>query len=206
MATSTHLPPPVMIDSTELLRWVTHMLCWTCAMYFSAAASSENDHGSMNLASNTASVPSTMPSRVAAIQGIAECLTRRCTSRTCRPVLRSYQERLTSSVARPNCTTRLPERFSGSASPRFSRQRRTRAASSVPMMMRASEPPMKLRRSKHFREIGAVLKGRVMTPSNSRGCAVLPEHCELRQPPHSEDSRTDVCDLSYSRESAERYA
>jgi hypothetical protein len=32
-------------------------------MYFSAAASSENDHGSMNLASNTASVPSTMPSR-----------------------------------------------------------------------------------------------------------------------------------------------
>ena len=51
-------------------------------MYFSAAASSENDQGSMNLASNTASVPSTMPSRVAAIQGMAECLTRRCTSAT----------------------------------------------------------------------------------------------------------------------------
>src|SRR5438034_5358873 len=48
MPTSTHLPPPVMIDSTELLRWVTHMLCWTCAMYFSAAASSENDQGSIN--------------------------------------------------------------------------------------------------------------------------------------------------------------
>ena len=46
---STHLPPPVMIDSTEVLRWVTHMLCWSWAMYFSAAASSENDHGSMNL-------------------------------------------------------------------------------------------------------------------------------------------------------------
>ena len=72
---STHLPPPVMIDSTELRRWVTHMLCWSWAMYFSAAASSENDQGSMNLASNTASVPSTMPSRVAAIQGMAECLT-----------------------------------------------------------------------------------------------------------------------------------
>ena len=57
------------------------MLCWTWAMYFSAAASSENDQGSMNLASNTASVPSTIPSRVAAIQGIAECLTWRCTSR-----------------------------------------------------------------------------------------------------------------------------
>ena len=78
---STHLPPPVMIDSTEVRKWVTHMLCWSWAMYFSAAASSENDQGSMNLASNTASVPSTMPSRVAAIQGMAECLTRRWTSR-----------------------------------------------------------------------------------------------------------------------------
>jgi hypothetical protein len=29
----------------------------------------------MNLASKTASVPSTIPSRVAAIQGMAECLT-----------------------------------------------------------------------------------------------------------------------------------
>src|SRR5262245_5443087 len=202
---STHLPPPVMIDRTELRKWVTHMLCWSWAMYFSAAASSENDHGSINLASNTASVPSTMPSRVAVIQGMAECLTRRCTSRTCRPVLRSYQKRLSSSVALPSCTMRLPDRSSGSASPRFSRHRRTRAASSLPMMMRASEPPIKLRRSKHFREIGAVLKGPVMTPSNSRDCADLLEHCELRQPPHSEDPRTaysDVCDLSYSRESA----
>ena len=100
----------------------------------------------MNLDSNTASVPSTMPSRVATIQAMAECLTRRCTSRTCRPVLRSYQERLSSSVAEPSCTMRLPERSSGSASPRFSRQRRTRAASSLPMMMRASEPPMNERR------------------------------------------------------------
>ena len=47
---------------------MTHMLCWSWAMCFSAAASSENDHGSMNLASNTAPVPSTMPSSVAAIQ------------------------------------------------------------------------------------------------------------------------------------------
>jgi hypothetical protein len=57
-----------MMDNTEVLRWVTHMLCRTWAMYFSAAASSENDHGRMNLASNTASVPSTIPSRVATIQ------------------------------------------------------------------------------------------------------------------------------------------
>ena len=80
-----------MIDSTASLELVTHMLCWSCAMCFSAAASSENDQGSMNLASNTAPVPSTMPSRVAAIQGMAGCLTRRCTSVTSRPVLRSYQ-------------------------------------------------------------------------------------------------------------------
>jgi hypothetical protein len=135
-----------MMESTELRKWVTHMLCWTCAMYFSAAASSENDQGSMNLASNTASVPSTIPSRVAAIQAIAECLTWHCTSRTCRPVLLSYQERLSSSVALPSCTMRLPEKSSGSASPRFSRHRRTRAASSLPIMIRASEPPMKARR------------------------------------------------------------
>ena len=115
-------------------------------MYFSAAASSENDQGSMNLASNTASVPSTIPSRVAAIQGMAECLTWRWTSRTRRPVLRSYQERLRSSVAVPSCTMRLPDRSSGSASPRFSRQRRIKAASSLPMMIRASEPPIKERR------------------------------------------------------------
>ena len=36
-------------------------------MYFSAAASSENDQGSMNLASNTAPLASTRPSSVAAI-------------------------------------------------------------------------------------------------------------------------------------------
>ena len=82
---STHLPPPVMIESTELRKWVTHMLCWSWAMYFSAAASSENDQGSMNLASNTAPVPSTMPSRVAAIQGCAGCLTPRWTSFDCWP-------------------------------------------------------------------------------------------------------------------------
>ncbi len=38
---------------------------------------SENDHGSMNLASNTAPVASTMPSRVAAIQRTTGCCTRR---------------------------------------------------------------------------------------------------------------------------------
>src|SRR5215472_416264 len=107
---STHLPPPVMMDRTADLRWVTHMLCWTWAIYFSAAASSEKDQGSMNLASKTAPIPSTTPSRVAAIHGMAECFTRRWTSPTVRPVLRSYQFRLRSSVTLPSCTVRLPER------------------------------------------------------------------------------------------------
>src|SRR6516165_2238936 len=156
---STHLPPPVMIDSTEALKWVTHMLCWSWAIYFSAAASSENDHGSMNSDSKTAPVPSTMPSRVAAIQGMAECLTRRWMSVTRRPVLRSYQERLSSSVAEPSCTMRLPETPCGSTSPRFSRQRRIRAASSLPMMIRASEPP-----TNPWRFVGAVHKSDFIVP------------------------------------------
>jgi hypothetical protein len=66
---------------------------------------------------------------------------------TRRLVLRSYQKRLSSSVAAPSCTTKLPDRSSGSTSPRFSRQSWIRAASSLPIMIRASEPPMKVRRS-----------------------------------------------------------
>src|SRR6266446_5756381 len=109
---------------------------------FSAAASSEKDKGSMNLASNTAPVPSTMPSTVAANQRITGWRTQRWTSLMACPVLRSYQLRLSDSVASPSWTMRLPVRSSRSASPRFSRQSRSRAASSVPMMIRASEPPM----------------------------------------------------------------
>jgi hypothetical protein len=54
MVISIHLPPPVMIESAADRALVTHMLCWSWAMCFSAAASSENDHGSMNLASCSA--------------------------------------------------------------------------------------------------------------------------------------------------------
>ena len=122
------------------------MLCCSCGMYFSAAASSENDHGSMNLASKTAPLASTRPSKVAAIHLTAGCLTCRCTSMITCPVLASYQRRLSSSVTAPSWTMRLPDRSSGSTSPRFSRHSRTRAASSLPIMIRASEPPMKWRR------------------------------------------------------------
>src|SRR5262249_19868275 len=34
IAISTHLPPPVMIESTEVRRWVTHMLCWMRHVFF----------------------------------------------------------------------------------------------------------------------------------------------------------------------------
>ena len=47
-------------------------------------------------------------------------------------------------------TIRLAERSSGSTSPRFSRHSRTRATGSSPMMIRASEPPMRARRSTGF--------------------------------------------------------
>jgi hypothetical protein len=82
-------------------------------MYFSAALSSENDHGSMNLASNTAPLPSTRPSRVAAIHRTAGCRIRRWMSMMTCPELSSYQRRLRSSVADPSWTMRLPDRSSG---------------------------------------------------------------------------------------------
>src|ERR1700676_4685415 len=82
MVISTHLPPPVIIDNTAVLALVTHILCRSWAMCFSAAASSEKVHGSANLASNTAPLPSTLPSRVAAIHRLTGWKTRRCTSRT----------------------------------------------------------------------------------------------------------------------------
>src|SRR5207253_1756585 len=50
------LPPPVMMESTAFVEPATIMLCCNCAMCFCAAASSENDHGSMNFDSNTAPV------------------------------------------------------------------------------------------------------------------------------------------------------
>ena len=101
----------------------------------------------MNLASNTAPPGSTRPSSVAAIHLMTGCWIFRCTCLMARPVLRSYQRRLRSSVTDPSCTIRLSERSSGSTSPRFSRHSRTRTASSSPMMIRASEPPIKARRS-----------------------------------------------------------
>jgi hypothetical protein len=61
------------------------------------------------------------------------------------PVLASYHRRFSSSVAIPSWTTRLPDRSSGSISPRFSRHSRISACSSLPIMIRASEPPMKYR-------------------------------------------------------------
>ena len=125
---------------------VTHMLCCSCGIYFSAAASSEKAQGSMNLASKTAPVafdqavkggrhiadqrvPDALLDVVDHLSGVA--LIPMPVQVLCDP---------------PSWTMRFPDRSSGSASPRFSRQSRSRAASSAPMMIRASEPPMKCRR------------------------------------------------------------
>src|SRR5580704_51977 len=99
-----------MIESAAVLAFVTHMLCWSCAMYFSAAAPSENDHGSMNLASYTATVSVTMPSRVATMNERTGCFTLVWTAVMACLVLRSYQARLRSSVTTPSWTMRFAER------------------------------------------------------------------------------------------------
>ena len=98
-----------------------------------AVASSENDHGSMNLASNTAPLACTRPSSVAPIQRSPGCRTWRLHVRDqLGPVLASYQRRLRSSVDR----TKLDERGCPTgppAQPRraFSRQSRSKAASFI---------------------------------------------------------------------------
>jgi hypothetical protein len=74
--------------------------------------------------------PVTTPSSVAAIHWMTGCFTRLWTFVIAWPVLRSYQVRLSSSVARPSWTMRLPERSSGPTSPRFSCHRRIKAFSS----------------------------------------------------------------------------
>jgi hypothetical protein len=53
----------VITESTADFAAVTHILCCSCGMYFSADPSSVNDHGNMNLASKTAAMASTRPSQ-----------------------------------------------------------------------------------------------------------------------------------------------
>jgi hypothetical protein len=108
----------------------------------------------MNFASNTAPFASTRPSRVAPIHRTVGWRTCCWISVMTLLVLAWYQRRFSSSVTKPSWTMRWPDKSSGSTSPRFSRQRRSRAASSSPMMMRASEPPMKQRRSAKVVPIG----------------------------------------------------
>src|SRR5579871_2981992 len=100
-------------------------------MCFSAAASSEKFHGSMNLASNTAPVPSIFPSSVAAIHLWTLWNSRRCTSAITRPVFFSYQCRFKGSVTVPSWTRRSADRFSGSTSAAFSIPRERRPAMKI---------------------------------------------------------------------------
>src|SRR5882757_1739397 len=102
MVISIHLPPPVMIDSTAVLELATHILCCSCAMCFSAAASSENDQGNMNLASNTAPEGSIRPSSVAAIHLMTGCCIRLWTCLMAWPVWYWYHLLLRSSVTLPS--------------------------------------------------------------------------------------------------------
>src|ERR1700745_2276685 len=106
-----------MTESAASLEFVTHLCCWTWAWCFSAAPSSENDQGSMNLATNTAPWAATMPSSVAPIHRFTGWRMRRWTSVTACPVLRSYQSRFSGSVTTPSWTRRLSERSCGSLAP-----------------------------------------------------------------------------------------
>src|ERR1700716_1430088 len=106
-----------MMENTDFFVPATSMLCWSWASGFSAAASSENDHGSMSLASNTAPVSLTSPSSVAAIQGIVRWIAWRWTSEIRWPELSSYQRRLRSSVTRPSWTIGTLEVESGRLTP-----------------------------------------------------------------------------------------
>ena len=150
MVISTHLPPPVMMDRTADLALQTHMLCCSCAICFSAAASSENVQGNMNLASNTAPAGSTSPSSVAAIHLFTGMLNPPLTSLTVLPVLSLVPPpvKLFCHVAELN--DQVVGQVLGSTSPRFSRQSRSKLSSSSPMMIRASDPPMNERRSPSF--------------------------------------------------------
>ena len=73
----------------------------------------------------------------------------------------------------PELTMRFPERSSGTISPRFSSQRRRRAASSLPIITRASEPPMKVRRSTHFPDLASLLD--IVLPSGAQLLAIEAE-------------------------------
>jgi hypothetical protein len=88
------------------------MLCCSCAIYFSAAASSENDQGSMNLPSKTG--PSGLnPTALFPPQPYKGGLVVAHDD----PGIGLVPARFSSSVARPSWTMRLPERSSASTSP-----------------------------------------------------------------------------------------
>jgi hypothetical protein len=71
----------VITESTADLAATTHIFGCSCGMYFSAAASSENAPGSMNLASNTAPVASTRPPRFLGRHSVAIALPREISDR-----------------------------------------------------------------------------------------------------------------------------
>jgi hypothetical protein len=93
------------------------------------------------------------------------------------PVLGSYQCRFRSSVASPNWTIRLSDRSSGSIFTSFFTPKPDQRAFTIPMMIRASEPPMKQRR---FAFIGfRILNFADKTPPLYRSYLVCKRHLQL---------------------------
>ena len=129
----------------------------------------ESDQGSMNLASNTAPLPATMPWKVppsSGAQGDGE-------------VLDAFDGLPGTALVRVPIQASVTGRAgrSGSGGARlglasFLPPERTRAASSAPMMMRASEPPKKCRRSgrKDFLWSCELVATSIMTPLSPKPC------------------------------------
>ena len=142
---STHLPPPVITERTALRAATTHILCYELRHVLLGRRFLRERHGSMNLASKTASLPWTRPS--SSRHHPPQC-------RMADPFLNinDHLARVhlipapvqllgrSAELGRPDCQKGRPARFQ----PRFSRQSRRRAASASPIMIRASEPPMKM--------------------------------------------------------------
>ena len=92
-------------------------------------------------------MPSTIPSRVAAIHWIAECLDADAArGGTRRPGIAFKPVAVEGLGYRPELDYEVAGEVLRLGLVRFSRHRRTKAASSLPMMIRASEPPIKERR------------------------------------------------------------
>jgi hypothetical protein len=124
----------------------------------------------MNFTSNTALFPSTTPSSVAAIQRITGWRTHLWTSLDL-----PGRALVPAPIHRFDRQSELDDEVAGKVLwlglPLFSRHRRRRASSLVPMIIRASEPPIKVRL---FREFSVLLPNGAMNPLLARAAQAPP--------------------------------